>query len=129
MTKAVKVKLFKDSITKYIDFFSLHEWEIYFEEDDEKGTIASTRWHEMNGAQNVIFSWGKDWIEDKTTTKEEIYKASFHEVLELLLAKLRDFSSNTTKKISKREVDTEVHRVIRIMENKVFKLIKLKSNE
>ncbi len=125
MSKSENVKLFKIWVYKYINFFDLSDWEITIEELIEKYIRATVLWDEMASNRIANFYYEKEWIENNKLTKDEIQRVAFHEVLELLLANLRVFSVEHKEKISSREVDTEIHRIIRKLENKVFNLIKL----
>lgn len=66
----------------------------------------------------------KTWIDSKSATKFEIDRTAFHETLEMVMARLRDFANNSYESVNPREVDGEIHRFIRIMENKVLPKIK-----
>ena len=124
-----KVKLFKDSIKKYIDYFGLWEWEYHIKESEIPNYRARTSYYDIEenpegSGYIVTFFYNVAWLKDKETNKEEIDKVAFHEVLELLFCKLRDWSENNNFHITKYQVDEEVHRIIRRLENKIWKLIK-----
>jgi hypothetical protein len=115
-------------VKKYIDFFGLYEWELFFSEDTNSMNRALVCWHTINDRQEgsgmiATFQWRRSWIVKKETTKDEIKKVAFHEVLELLLGKVRDFGENKTVLIPDYVVDEEIHKIIRRIENKVFNLI------
>jgi hypothetical protein len=127
-TRETNINLFKKYVNKYINFFGMFDWEINFAICHEKNADASCAYYRLDEAgegcgQTVTFRYSLDWI-DSNVEEDEIERTAFHEVLELLLSKLRDFSSYKDVHISDREVDNEIHRVIRIFENKVFNLVK-----
>jgi len=120
----------KDFLTKeikrFVDFFGLYEWEydIYSGESDEFrmkiewGNITSSRGHGF--LADIYFD--KKWL--KEATKLEITKSCFHEVMEMMFATIREYVNNRSVNITPRETDQEVHRIIRVMENKILPLIK-----
>ena len=122
-----RVKVFKHEFNRLVQYFGLYDWEIFFKEDKEsKRYKAYCTWEkiksneESNGQQAIIF-YAKKWIEDKEVSDKEIKQTTFHEFMELLLGRLRDFSVNTSIVISEREIDTEIHRIIGIFENTIYK--------
>ena len=79
--------------------------------------------HEAYGSQIINVSYNAEWLNNKETSSEEITRVVFHEVMEIVLSRLRALSLNNDVNISFREVDSEVHRVIRTFENKVLPLL------
>lgn len=132
MKNKEKIDYFKKEVFRFIDFFGLIDWEVYvFEQDKREDSLASCRWHgispELNGegnGKNASICFGIKWIKDPQTTKLELSKSAFHEVTELLLANLSDYSNNNSIIISQREIENEIHSIIRRLENRVFPLIK-----
>ncbi|MFA6091033.1 MAG: hypothetical protein WC774_04650 [Candidatus Gracilibacteria bacterium] len=125
--KDKNIELFKKYVKFYIEYFGLIGYELDIESQIKPDVRASCYWHELKdhnegGGQIATISYSESWIGYET--KEGIKKTAFHEVMELFLAKLRDFSKNTKFIIPDFIVDDEVHRIIRIMENKILPLIK-----
>ena len=120
-----RVKLFQDSIKKYIDYFGLIDYELFFDEQHNIENQASVYWRSNSGDQNVTVTHTVEWLKNSETKDNEIIKCAFHEVMEILLSHLSDFGTDRERNITEREIITEVHRIIRVMENKVFPLIKL----
>jgi hypothetical protein len=125
--KKRRINLFKSEFNRFVDYFGIYDYEIYFEENKkikeykayiEVEHLISNK--ESNG-QIVLIFYTTFWIIDKNTKDDEIKKVAFHEFLELLLIKLRDYAVNTSVVISEREIDVEVHRIIRILENTIYK--------
>ena len=122
-----RVEIFINEFNRLIEYFGIYDWGIYFEEDK---TTKKYRAYiqieylnsniESNG-QIVEVCYAKFWIENEEVKEEEIKEVAFHEVLELILNRLRNYGSNTSLVISEREIDSEVHRIIRIFENRIYK--------
>jgi len=127
MTTKEKIAYFTSECQRFIDFFGLHEWQIYFGEHEDSS--ARSMCFTSGITDNVYgdgmmteLSYNKDWL--NSAGKNEISVCAFHEIMELLLSKLRDYSTNDSFIVSQREVDDEVHRIIRRFENKIHPLIK-----
>jgi len=129
MSKKKNAKVFRKSVKKYSKFFNLQNWEIGVTENPDKSsrllaqccTWTIESFPDGNGKVCTIY-YSRDWIKKKLH-KKEIRQTAFHEVCELLLSTLRDYSSQHKYFISPREVDNEVHSIIRILENKIFPII------
>lgn len=125
MTIKQKEKYFKDEINKYINLFGLLDYAIEIEVEKDVKIKACTYWHgrkdnETETGRIITFCYGDDWIRLKETDKKEISMTAFHEVLELMFSTLRDLAEMQGQYVSKREVDDEVHSIIRRMENVIF---------
>ena len=126
MTTDQKIKYFVSECQRFIDFFGLYEWQIYFDqhEDDTARAMCSTIGitdNESGNGLTTCLSYSMAWIIE--AKKDEISICAFHEVMELMLSQLRDFAVNSEFIITQREIDDEVHRVIRRFENKIYPLI------
>ena len=111
-------EIFKKECLKWIDFFGLVQWQIHFtfKSLENRAQIA---FNCVSGCATIILSskWeenSKDFINDYN-----IRKAAFHEVCELLLGRLNDMVSQRYG-LNEGDVDEEIHRIIRTLENKVF---------
>jgi len=60
----------------------------------------------------------KDWTDALPLNNKEIRRCAFHEVCELLLGNLRDIAGS--RFILEREIDEQVHIIIRTLENVIF---------
>ncbi len=111
-------ELFKKSIYKWLDYFGLKKWDVslFYEEYDMESN-ANIVWN----YSNKIVSF---YLNPNLDKDEDIDKLAFHEVVELLLAKLRNYSLNTKYVISDEEVDASIHTVIRTLENTLYLVIK-----
>ena len=121
LSKDQKVKFFITEIRRIQKDLSLLTWDIGIDESELLDSdCAETQWFNSlnnDGSNRVaIILYNKTWIE-KDVSYEDITKVAFHELLEIMLSKLRNFSENNELYISKREVDEEIHSIIRTLEN------------
>ena len=115
-------ELFKKECTKWINYFGLKDWQVHYTHAKIErsraqccfncvGRIATmtlnTKWDEIN----------KDFVNDNN-----IKKTAFHEVCELMLGRLNDMVSQRYE-LSELDVEEEIHRIIRILENTVFEQV------
>lgn len=106
-------ELFKKEAERWIKEFGLIGWEIdILHEKLDGDSIALTKFDTKN--RWAIIRLGTDWGEGKVT-KFEVLKCAFHEVCEVLCAKLRIMGNS--KYIDEAEVDEGVHILIRTLEN------------
>lgn len=123
MTKEQKVKFFKNEILRFVKYFGLLDYEIFFNEQDNENNFATSYfWYydsENGDAQNVEIKYSKSWI-NKKLTKKEISKIAFHETMEILLFRLYSLARSRDIVVTNKQVDIENHRIIRILENTIF---------
>lgn len=122
MSLQSKIKFFKQEVKRYIDLFGLYDWELYFDKEKSPDCRASCIVDsnpQGEASRIVTICYDEDWLKEENDLKQ-ISKTAYHEVNELLLSKLREFSTNREIYVSHREVDDEVHRIIRIFENRIF---------
>ncbi len=109
-------KLFKCECRKWIRIFGLYGWEVYyFHEDDGTDHRAWASYKTTGRVCSLCLStnWGTMY-----PTKRLVRLAAFHEVCELLLARM-----NTEAKYrfaSEEVVDEAAHEVIRVLEKVVW---------
>jgi len=118
-----RAKYFRKQFNKGIELLGMSDYHINFYRFTGGGNRAQCEWHGINhrgDPRQITISYSTKWLGSDDTTKKEIRTAAYHEVMEALLCKLRDFSSNTELAISPREVDGEVHKIIRIFENRIL---------
>lgn len=113
---------FKEYFDYWIEIFGLKDWEIaYFfskaEDEDDDGARASV--HYDHGARIVVCSLNKEWYGSEPTN-QNLARCAYHEVAELLLGKLNEY---TRTKATDNEITGEIHRVIRILENVHFESV------
>jgi len=125
------IKFFKKCLDEAIEFFGMYSYEFDLCVLDKEKCIkmrATANWWSLENTPNAdqrIFSvcYSEEWL-SKESNKKEIRTTAFHEILECMFYRLVDFSLNQNHVVSEREVDSEVHKIIRTFENKVFPLIK-----
>ena len=115
------IDLFNRYIKIYMNKFEMSSWSYSIGSQEDINARATVYFD--TGAMLATFCYSENWIEDKKTTEKEIKQTCFHEVFELILAGLRTFSEDRETYISEREINIEVHRIIRKMENIVFPII------
>jgi len=103
---------FKKCCEKWMKYFGLLDWEPFFEyEQDDDNVFARATWDIES--MSVTFRLSTEWP-DKVT-KKTIDGTAFHEVCHVLLGKLdcqirsRGYDETMT--------DSEIHSVIRVLEN------------
>jgi len=107
--------VFKEEAKLWIDRL-LRGWEIAFKHE----TIGEDlRAWEVDDLPNRIANLGLsiDWSHSDLT-HHHLCKAAFHEVWELLLTRLKTLAKD--RYIQEKEIDEEVHHIIRTMENLMF---------
>lgn len=122
MTLNNKIKFFKNEIKYWINYFGLHNYSIIFDTEDDENNCACcipNSIKELNSERMITFTYSKSWVKDEDDLNE-ISRIAFHEIFELLLLRLRMFAENKKVLVNDREIDDEVHSIIRVMENKVF---------
>lgn len=124
--------LFKKQVDNYISFFNLKNWETNINKTDNDsvfGTCVAFPNDRMAIIQLSTVNLKKALIEmkednhDNDYVRRELSKVAFHEVMELMLFKLRDMANEKEKIIHWDEVDSEIHSIIRTMENVIFPVI------
>ena len=121
-TTAKHFEIYKKECEKWIDVFGLKGWEPYFEHDIKDENALAQMFADIEG-RTCTFFLAPDWG-GNPVTNEELDKTAFHEVLELLLARL-NFLANS-RSVNQSEIVEEIHHIIRTFENAVFKIFKKK---
>ena len=111
-------ELFKKEFLKWINFFGLLNWRLFFyhekTDEDSFAIITCETENRVAGVTlNKIFP-AEDYF------PENIKMVAFHEVCELLLSDISDLAKS--RFINETDIDTEIHRIIRTLENTVFKI-------
>lgn len=121
------IQYFEKCVQEAIDFLGLHSFRFVITSQEKPGAKASNYYHSMadtDGSPRVFtICYSEDWIREVTNLKE-IRSIAFHEVFETMFYRLRDFSLNTTEVVLPREVDDQIHSIVRTFENKILPLIK-----
>lgn len=118
-------KTFVDECNRWVDFFGLKDWKIYYYQEKLKESFAECR---VNGIENRIVSI----VLNKELDKEDydffdLRKTAFHEVCEVLLYGLEYLA--TCRYLSPEEITTERHSIIRRLENSVYRELNKELNK
>ena len=101
--------IFQEEALYWQSYFGLSEWKIYFIYKNLKDRYADIlmRWESMSVSIRLNKAWtGKEEI--------EVRRCAFHEISHLLVVELQSYSYH-------RDVEEQVHKIIRILENSIFK--------
>jgi hypothetical protein len=119
-TTAKHFKIFQDECEKWIEYFGLKDWDVYYAHHNDVGKFASINF-DTSGRVSTIFLV-KNWTKWKPTVLL-VKKRAFHEVCELLLADMYALADN--RYIQENDADRTAHIIIRKLENTVFRDVKL----
>jgi hypothetical protein len=127
MTTQQKIQFFTNEVQYYIEYFGLIDWKLFVNEinkeevEKEKELCATCYVGEIEN-RHVVISYNKEWINEENCL-QTISQVAFHEVMELMLSRLNAFSNSREFYIPESIIIEEIHKIIRTLENKVFKLI------
>ena len=108
-------KLFVKECQEWITVFGLKGWEFrFYHEYTQDEDFARTEF--QNTARWVDIKLHTDW--PVKPNEQEIKKAAFHEVLEILFADLRMIASS--RSFDEQQLDSEVHKIIHTFESIFF---------
>lgn len=120
-TTEEQFEAFKDEARKWIEYFGLSEWEIFFHHKNGSKERALCDVH--NEGHIAVLSLGREWEALEEPDEEAVRKCAFHEVCELLLmddwyiATLEDLSLEQREQL----LEKVRHRVIRRLENSLYR--------
>jgi len=121
MTTTKQFDDFKRHVLKWIDFFGLKEWKIFFyqrnilDHNGNGGHFAGLNWDVVHHACSFFFALELDEDDFKML---EIERHAFHEVCHLLLANLHETAMRRYTTLEDIEKSTEY--IIRTLENTLF---------
>jgi len=116
ITTAQDFETFKKECERWIAFFGLYEYEIYYEHKDNKNSLASTCVSENVSDKCCLVSLSKNW-KDLEINDLAVRKTAFHEICEILLWEIGDKLAIVGYNIER----LLTHQLIRRLENSVFK--------
>ena len=119
-----RVRFFEKEVFRFLKMFNLMNYDVSVDAQIKESALASCYADSTNNKVNICYS--QDWLWNNNTTNKEITKTAFHEVMELFLIRLRDFSENVSMPRTPDCVDREVHNIIRVLENIVLPVLPLK---
>jgi len=113
-------ELFKKEAQRWLDYFGMKEWQVYFEQKELKGSRAQCAFDCVG--RIATLSLGTSWSEINKifVTDENIKRTAFHEVCELVLAPLSSMVFQRFN-LAEENVEEEIHRIIRTFENSLWK--------
>ncbi len=117
-TTAKHFEIFKAECKECLEMFGLRDFEIKYDHSDyRKNNTASCTSNSVNrwATLRLNIAWDDYW----TITEDAIKKCARHEVIELLLAPLINCAES--RYVSESEIDEQAHRVIRTLENVLWK--------
>lgn len=112
-TSQKQFKLFRKEAKGWVDTLGLKEYEVHYAHEELEESLAQCGTNEQARLAKIYLN--KDWSGEVPLNDHEVKKAAFHEVLELLLSRIRGFADqkNGTPEV----IDGEVHRLIQIFIN------------
>jgi len=115
-------ELFKEECWNWIKYFGLIDWEWNFTHDAEIGNHAEYWVDVPNRACTISYTSEYSTEDSIFYTEESIKKAAFHEVCEILLARIASLISG----IAESDIAEAKHDIIRILENTIYKDVSIK---
>lgn len=109
-------EIFKKEALKWIEILGLKDWEWHFVfgecSDDSRAEYL------IQGAARIVTVYLSNfWNDIGGKSNEEIKKAAFHEVVEVMLYKLRSLALRDS---NYGNVDAATHKIVRTLENVLF---------
>lgn len=113
----VEYKWFEDEVNYWISKYGLIDWELetnlkQTEEGDSYGLGYCYTNFEHRYVELSLCTWWGEW----KPTEYECRKTGFHEVMELLLARLK-WIGKSRFEVPEFSFDEEIHRIVRTLEN------------
>jgi hypothetical protein len=110
-----QVKYFIAEVQKWCRFFSIADYEVKIDDGGDCDNYADCTANVSN--RYAIISVTKEWPNEPTN--KQISRTAFHEVCELLLMELGTLAE--TRFVSETSLEIARHRIIRTLENVVWK--------
>lgn len=108
--------IFKNEAIKWLDYFGLKGWRIFWKHEKLDADFAQVRYNIL--ARNAVLVLNTEF-DTCGYSEDQIRSSAFHEVCELLFVRLADIGK--MRFVTEVEIDEEVHNLIRIFENTIFK--------
>lgn len=107
-------EIFKTECRKWVNILGLMGWEIFYSHKPVKeSSRANASYHVMGRIATLNLE--PVWKDSDVSSDDEIRRIAFHEVCEVLMARIAIIGKD--RYISESEIDEEVHNVIRTLEN------------
>lgn len=114
-TTKKQFEIFKKECKRWITFFGLTEWRIYYYHEDIGDNFGERRADISAMNASIVLNTN---FPDEEISKQDIKKTAFHEICELMLS---EESACLQAILSQSEVSRINHTIIRRLENSVFK--------
>lgn len=117
-----RFRIFYEECNYWILKFGLKEWLINYEfnddytEDWEDGNLAMLCWNPEGGRATIWLNL--NWP-DHEKYEMQVRRSAFHEIFELFISAMKNYIYK--RHFTDSEVDREIHRIVRTMENTWFK--------
>lgn len=108
--------VFREEVRRWLHYFGIKEYRVEFEHISMKSVRADVIF-DMWG-KTAIIRLNKNWGKDEPT-EHLVRKSAFHEVCELMISKIHNMLLHKATYVQD-DVEEEIHRLIRILENTVF---------
>lgn len=118
------ISFFKDRVYFYQKELGLQSYCIDILPQIKENTRASTYDGDTDmqrSNRRVTIAYSLEFIHDKDTTLDDVALSAFHEVCELMLLDLRRFAEKSCSEVI---IDREVHKIIRTLENVLWKKLR-----
>lgn len=119
-TTETHFKVFKTECEKWIDRFNLRSWAIYYRHENHEKNTDWVAWRSFDLTGRIAtLGLSLDWS-NKKPDENEVRKSAFHEVCELLLARLEAEALVDTCMTQKNDIEEQKHAIIRRLEYGVW---------
>lgn len=119
-TTKTQYRFFQKRCIHWMHTLGIKDWDVAFCHIGLDGAWATTAREPKNRGATISFCNDAP-IEPQPMTDEVIDQCALHEVLHLLLGDMVDFHEEHATRDRREAIDTIEHRVIRTLENFVFK--------
>lgn len=123
--------IFKDECDRWIDFFGIKNWDLSIIKQDmgneEYCVVAALTYDVQNHVGTIAINNSIRLASPDVNVVEEIRRAAFHEVMELIFSETRELA--TSRYITETSVDKSIHNCIVLFENTVYKTMKVEEKK
>lgn len=119
-TTKKQFEIFKEECEKWVDYFGLKNWQIYYRHVKVEDCRANCAFNCVGGIATLTLNTDWNEMSDDFVNDDAVRKSAFHEVCELLFGRINDMVGQRWGLIEA-DAEEEIHRLIRILENVIFK--------
>ena len=110
-----QIKYFITEVQRWCKYWSINDWEVMVDDNADEGTYGQC--YGDRPSRLSIISIRGDW--DVEPSNKRISRTAFHEVCELMFMDLSTLAEH--RFVTAEQLETERHRLIRKLENVVWK--------